>query len=692
VPKEMNLGTQIAQLVDEAQGTCESIRPPDALLFGRLRLFCSWDVDQIIEHGGTLSIISAMHFTRSDPFPLERAEFDEKLRKLQAYTQKARENGVTVMSYVSQNVSTSCQADPSGWIMSDVWKDDDWWNRYADLYGAKPEDEPSEWLQIGADGVYGGHVWIPPEATDKRYYEVRGNPNSPGFRQYMGGIINILLEAGIGGIYLDHSELMQVHSRDSMRCFRDFLAARYTPEELQDHFGIDDLSKTTPAVEKDDPLFPETLLFQAASEAEFHRYLLDLGRRRNPDFLICGNLWGGFGFQNAALHGSDIQLAGAVDTFLYSELATGTESAEHGQRNIPGTRNGIRTSMSPLIRILVASSRTHAATSYTYYPQAPNPIPTEEALYNIQRLTMAEAFANHTAFRRVEHQHVPPVHRAAKTVYDLLRSVESDILGAEMGSNVAIVASLQGGYFGHYSYHREASRALADAGIAHEMIAPCDIHSDKLSQYRAVILPNIAVLSDDAYRALTAFQANGGAVIGFGSLATLGLRGDPGPAADELAEGFTVLPIDPDQLAADNADVRAEDTQHSAWARAEWPATLKPTMDKLVAAVESACPNTLTARLHNPRGVEITAMKRPGSDDLILNLVNYAVDIDGNVTPAKDVEVSVSLEGREIEQIDYHALDGVNETITAETADGVGSFTISEVAIYGIALIRFASS
>lgn len=44
----------------------------------------------------------------------------------------------------------------------------------------------------------------------------------------MSGIIKVLLEAGIGGIYLDHSELTQVHSENSVRCFREYLAARWT--------------------------------------------------------------------------------------------------------------------------------------------------------------------------------------------------------------------------------------------------------------------------------------------------------------------------------------------------------------------------------------------------------------------------------------------------------------------------------
>jgi hypothetical protein len=692
--EDSGLGATIAQLVERAHSTYESKTPPDPLLFGRMRLFCSQDVDEIVAHGGTFSIIHPMSFTHGHPFRIEREEFDERLRRLQEYTRKAAENGITVIAYVSQNVSTSREADPAGWIMSEVWRDQGWWDRYADFYGPRPEEEPSEWLQRGADGVYGGHVWIPPEAPDERHYEVRGCPHSPAFRQYMAGIINILLEAGIRGIYLDHSELMQAHSTASIRCFRDFLASRYTADELKQRFGIEELARAYPAADRNGALWPETVLFQGASEAEFHRYLRDHARKRDPDFIIAGNLWGGFGFQSAALNGSDIQLAGMVDTFLYSELATGTESPERGQRNTPGTRDGVRTSIAPLIRVLAASSRTHAATSYTYYPQTPNPVPTEGALFNIQRLAMAEAFANHTVFRRVEARHTEPVHRAAKTIYDLLKRVEPDLVGAEMASDIAVVASLQPCYYGRYSYHLEVSRTLADAGIAHEMLAPRDLRPEKLAQYHAVVLPNTAVLGEQAYAALVDYAADGGTAIAFGEVGVLDLRGGPGPAAGPARTArFTDVPVDPQTVERDNATVDREpdDARHARWARGEWSEQLKPTMNRVVAAVETAAGDALTARRHGDSSVEISAMRRPGSNDLILHAVNYAVDLAGRATPAAKVRMSAALNGRSVDRAEWHALDGIAQALDVRTSGARAAFTVPEVGVYGIAIIRFRS-
>ncbi len=109
--QEAGLGIQIARFVEEAQVTYRSERPPDVLLFGRLRVFCSRDVDQIVEYGGTLSITHAMVFGRGEPFLLERAGFDDSMKGLQEYTRQARANGITCLSYVSQNPSTSRRAE-----------------------------------------------------------------------------------------------------------------------------------------------------------------------------------------------------------------------------------------------------------------------------------------------------------------------------------------------------------------------------------------------------------------------------------------------------------------------------------------------------------------------------------------------------------------------------------------------------
>ena len=692
---EGSLGGEVARFVEEAQGLFGGEQPPEALRFGRLRLFCYEDLEEVAAAGATLTIIHPMRFGRGDPFRMERAQFKERMEELRGFTRRAHEAGITVLGYISQNPSTSRDADPTGWVMSEVWEDEAQWSRYADFYGPRPAEAPAKWVQMEQDGTYACETWIPPGATHRRSYALSGCPHSQGFRQYMAGIMKILVAAGIDGIYLDYSEIEHPFAESSQECFRDFLAARYSAEELKERFNINDLKQALPAADESEPLWAESALFRSASEAEFHRFLRDVAREQDPDFIMAGNFWGAPGFQASALSGRDVQLAGMVDSFLYSEMVMGTENPEIGQVNLPGTRQGVRISAGPAIRELSASSRNGAATSYTYYPQTPNPIPTEEGMFNVHRLAMADALLNHTAFRRIEEGQVDAVKRASKTVYDLLRSVEPQIMGAQMAANVAVVASFQPCYYKRYSYHLEVSRALADAGIAHEMLAPRSLSGEKLAQYRAVVLPNTAVLSDEAYRTLLAYVKSGGTAVVFGEVGTLDLRGDPRPATEGgEAAGFVEVAIDPEKLAADgeNISLDAETTRHAAWARGQWPASLEPTMAAVVSAVETAVGDELTARRHRPDSVEISVMGRPESDDLIVNVVSYGVDIDGSVTPSKDIRISVHApKGKRVGRVMWHPLDGAAETLPTKQTGERTEFTIPTLDIYGIAIVEVKS-
>jgi len=218
---------------------------------------------------------------------------------------------------------------------------------------------------------------------------------------------------------------------------------------------------------------------------------------------------------------------------------------------------------------------------------------------------------------------------------------------------------------------------------------------EKLAQYRAVVLPNTAVMSDDAYRTLLDYVKSGGTAIAFGEVGTLNLRGDSRPdAMGNQGVEFTKVEIDPRKLAADseNISLDAESAHHAAWARGQWPTSLRPTMEAVVSAVEKAVGDELTARRHEPDSVEISAMRRPGGDDLIISVVSYGVDIDGSVTPARNIRISVHVpNGKRVGRVAWHALDGVVETLRAVQADSRVEFTIPNLDIYGIAIVEVKS-
>jgi len=112
-------------------------------------------------------------------------------------------------------------------------------------------------------------------------------------------------------------------------------------------------------------------------------------------------------------------------------------------------------------------------------------------------------------------------------------------------------------------------------------------------------------------------------------------------------------------------------------------------MKQLVAAVERAVGDWVTARRHTPPAVEISVMQRPGSEDLIVHAVNYGVDLDGSVTPAENVRISVRLpSGNQAARVEWHALDGITETLKMRHVNGRAEFTVPKLEIYAIALVK----
>ncbi len=72
-----------------------------------------------------------------------------------------------------------------------------------------------------------------------------------------------------------------------------------------------------PPRRRGDPFWMEWLTFRGHTVAEFHRRLRAMARRYNPDFLISGNVFGGFGYGPIAYDaaGNMEMLAGRLRRF-----------------------------------------------------------------------------------------------------------------------------------------------------------------------------------------------------------------------------------------------------------------------------------------------------------------------------------------------------------------------------------------
>lgn len=630
-----------------------------------LRVLSTKDIDLIKKTHATFTILYPMSFGRGEPWRsyTTRSEFNEYLEKTREFTDSAHKDGITVISYITKTFSSDFPELES--LAVNKAYNTTLWNVYEDYFGPKPPESPTSWIERKADSSLGGYVWYAPSGGPGDYEKFLC-ANNPYFHRYMKGVIKILCDMGIDGFYLDHSESEGCYCYYCQEAFRQYLNREYPIGYVTERYGISSIENVKPPVEPDEALWSEWKKFTAKSQANLHNILLKYGHEYNPHFIVAGNLFGAGGFANAIFNGSDIEMMGEVDVILYSEIVPSTVSLTRGQLTIPGYREDSRVSNSPLYKHMVAAHHEKPILVYPLYPESPNPIPKESALYNIVRLVTAEAAANHVSMRRIQERHSSHVIHAVRDIYNLLEKNEEALSGAKMYSNVAILTSLNQFYYGNYSYIYSASRVLNDEGISHVMITEKELTSQKLSPYEVLILPFTPLMSNEQEKIIEDFINRGGGVVVIGpsgiknqfgeikiesTLASLiGIDYSNPPREvikKEIGSGRIIyLWLDLERERMDREIFNDYDIaimHHKIFGWGQFPDALKVTFQQLINATRWAANDSLTEIVESPGTVELTSMKSPDGKRIFAHLVNYQIDIDGNLTPLKDINVSIQL-------------------------------------------------
>ena len=628
------------------------------------RVYCTRDVDQITQGNANFSIVGAFTFASGDPWATckTRAEFDQRLKAFQAFTAECKRRGITTISYVSKTVR---MPEAEGKLF-DIWKSR--WTEYEDYFGPRPASHPKEWLAITAVGGLWGHVHVPPSQAatfvmPKTPTERAGCDLNPSFRQYLKGLIKIVCDTGVDGIYLDHTENKCGYCQNCRADFIRYLKTGYPKGRLEAIYGVQSLDEVRPPAGDSDPFWREFRKWRALTGAELHRFLRDYARTFNPNFIMSGNAYSANGF-HSAIGSADMEMLGEVDDVPYSEIAV-SSNFERGKARVPHLEGSVRISNSPHykhFRAMVGLDKPILV--YPLYPESPNPVPQEEALYPVLQLVVGEAVAHGLTFRRLEAMHSPYTLLGAFDFYQFLRDHEENYRGQRLYSDVAILSSLNQFYSRRYSYFYCASRALADAGIHHRIISEKLLTPEDLRPFKAVILPYVPLMTDAGARAISRYVQDGGSVVVLGktsshdelgqprsSLLLAGILGFDGNAVPlsvqrrEVGRGKVVfVPLPDERMQAETIDYGK---RHSWFSRGEFPADLIPVLRSLPEEVSWATSRKVLPLLRNSGGTEVTLMKHIDGKRYLAHLVNYQVTIDGKVTPESNVLLTIPLDNGE---------------------------------------------
>ena len=212
-------------------------------------------------------------------------EVAQRIEQIRQFTYQMHEAGVKmVMPYICM---MTIAGDPDKRL--GFWDFYDHWEEYSRWIGPKPEVDPIEWMQREP----GGDFFIPPHYKDAKYYAPSRRwsacPNNPSWRQWLKTLVRLNAECGYDGVFVDNSNHLECCCEYCRDKFRAYLAGRYSPDELQEHFGTDDPAKLRPDQEAPGRLGFESNRFRCVTTSQFLGVLGDTGRGMHPQFRIFHN-------------------------------------------------------------------------------------------------------------------------------------------------------------------------------------------------------------------------------------------------------------------------------------------------------------------------------------------------------------------------------------------------------------------
>jgi len=172
------------------------------------------------------------------------------------------------------------------------------WTDYQDYLGPKPQEDPTTWITVRPDGSFPFYRYAPYGRQTDEGFETWGCPNNPYYVRWMEGRVRAQAETGIDGSYVDWTQIAggTCYCRFCIEAFRKYLQETLSPEAATVKYAIMDYTQVTPPRKRGDPFWMEWITFRCRTVALFHQRLRTVARKYNPDFMISGNVFGGFGY------------------------------------------------------------------------------------------------------------------------------------------------------------------------------------------------------------------------------------------------------------------------------------------------------------------------------------------------------------------------------------------------------------
>jgi hypothetical protein len=649
-----------------------------------------------------------------------REEFDAKMIEAKKFNKYYHDNGYIVLRYLSTSLNGNSNSNkdiPTKEQLNYLKFYNESWQDFEDYIGPKPLEDPTTWMMIKPDGTFPYYRYAPYGKETDEGFEAWGVPVNPNYVRVMEGKIRAQAETGIDGSYIDWTHIAEETSYDnySRLGFIDYLKKNLPEEVSNKKYGVSDFTAIKLPEKRGEKFWMEWITYRGYQVAEFHKHMRDVARQYNPNFMISGNVFGGFGYGPIAYLGAgnmEMLARDGYDDFIYSEMQEYLDSA-------PRNKDGTKITNSPALKYLTAVA--HGKPVIIYATEITPPIfpnPTEKCLSAMAQINIAEAVANHCIFR--EKRETP---QGATDIYKFLAENRQYLIGAKLYSNVGILASLNQYLADEQSFAFTTSRVLTDKGINHTFLVEADLILSRLNQFDVIILPFLPLMSQENQNALIDFVKEGGNLFILGQTGIKDQYNIPNDhipflEVNELVEypkaklvkslgkgKIIFMPLEiPSHKFLTNMELKGDATTFGssmvdifadvpeAYTRNKIHPELRQILENLANEVKDISSDHLTILKNGSTFVELTTM-RNADKYILVHLVNYNVTIDGDITPATDVEAQISIpESLSVKNITYSGELGAMQNLKFDSQESNGKkmvkVTFPSLNIYGLAKIE----
>ncbi|NIA10530.1 MAG: hypothetical protein GWP10_12570 [Nitrospiraceae bacterium] len=656
----------------------------------------------------------------------EREILEKQMVNFSQYVRDLHSKGILVISYLA---TTRFHGDPEKRNrFFDFY--DHRWNQYKDYFGSKPID-PVKWARLDSRGkpcVYypkdlGGGV-----VEDAVCY------NNPAVDQYVRGAIKLQVEFGSDGIFIDDSPIFCFCPFCNAK-FRTYLKNKYSPKELIDIFNVKDVARVDPRkfmeerlFNTENPLVVEWKRFRALDYTEHLKALRAYGDSLKPGFILIDNscLWEGDPYRAFK------SAVGPLEEWSKAESAIFIEAQWNAN---PHGGQDFKVTNTPVLKYSVGASHGIPTTYLGYLGDPTSGIYKPLSSFSpLVKLSIAECNANQASFiyepvwegYRGESEEFKVEKKIVKGVSEynsFLAKNENLFLGSKPYVNVAVFCSVEQAYGGYTTYAMAVSRMLSDAQVPHVMIVDDDVRPDILGKYDLVILPDVPMMSDKEIDIFERYVKAGGGLLILGATAKYDNFGRMRKrlGLSRLFKGnepWGHLDQGVDQTLGINTIVKNEYGKGRvifipAEAYGSLPMTGRQKVvifkglssiltGKLVSLnkvfgdlVRWAAGGSYPVQCLAPYTVECHPLIQAGKSRVVVHLVNYKVDLKGNITEEKNTRLKVLLpEGTKAKKVRLVSPDTKNEKVlefkkVIENGKNYIEFVVPSISIYTMAVVDY---